>query len=42
MPGLAKNAVIVRHPRKKQKLNAAPVSSDSHIAVLAYRQATRL
>jgi len=40
--GLVENAAIVRGPRKKQKLNAAPVSSGSHIAALAYRQATRL
>jgi len=40
--GLVKNATIVRDPREKQKLNAAPVSSGSHIAALAYRQATRL
>jgi len=40
--GLGENAAIVRDPRKKQKLNAAPVSSGSHIAALAYRQVTRL
>jgi len=32
--GLVENAAIVRDPRKKQKLNAAPVSSGSHIAAL--------
>ena len=40
--GLVENAVIVRDPRKKQKLNAAPASSGSHIAALVYQQATRL
>jgi len=40
--GLLENAAIVREPKKKQKLNAAPVSSGSHIAALAYRQATRM
>ena len=40
--GLVQNEAIVGDPRKKQKLNAAPVSSGSHIAALAYRQATRL
>jgi len=40
--GLVENAAIVRDPRKKQKLNAAPVSSVSNIAALAYQQAARL
>jgi len=31
---LVENAAIVRKPRKKQKLNVAPVSSGSHIAAL--------
>jgi len=31
---LVENAAIIRDPRKKQKLNAAPVSSGSHIAAL--------
>jgi len=32
---IVENAAIVRDPRKKQKLYAAPVSSSSHIAALA-------
>ena len=31
---LVENAAIVRNPRKKQQLNAAPVSNGSHIAAL--------
>jgi len=40
--GLVENAAVVRDPRKKQKSNAAPVSSGSHIAALVHQQATRL
>jgi len=40
--GLVENAAIVRDPKKKQKFNAVPASSGSHIAALEYRQATRL
>jgi len=40
--GLVENAAIVRDPRKKQKLNAAPINSCSHIAALVYQQAIML
>jgi len=39
---LVEDAAIVRDPRKKQKLNAAPVSSGAHIAALVYQQVMRL